>query len=170
MIRSAAIAAFLFSLAPAMATAEDLRAKRDAVLRESLRTLGQLRTSLGNCGRIYSAVQDATAQTTVMASKFYDMPQDQAIAVIGDGENLERAIPPSASLPLGCSLRPPVSPPSGWPSLSGGPELGAISQHGMHDDGATAGERNPRLAHGRATWRWRAPSPSASARPCSRGA
>jgi aryl-alcohol dehydrogenase len=28
-------------------------------------------------------------------------------------------------------------------------ELGAVSQHGMHDDGQTTGERDPRLAHRR---------------------
>src|SRR5262249_30498503 len=28
-------------------------------------------------------------------------------------------------------------------------ELGTMSQHGVHDNGETAGERDPRLAHGR---------------------
>lgn len=89
-----AIAALLFSLAPAMATdtAGELRAQRDILFRQSLKTLGQLRTSLSNCSGIYSSLQDATAQAIVMAEKFYDMPQGEAIELIGDGEKLERAI------------------------------------------------------------------------------
>ena len=52
-------------------------------------------------------------------------------------------LPPSGVAPLGSSVRSPVW----WPL--GGFELGAVSQHGVHDDGETAGERNPRFARRR---------------------
>ena len=51
-------------------------------------------------------------------------------------------LPPSGVAPLGSSVRSPVW----WPL--GGFELGAVPQHGVHDDGQASGERDQRLAHG----------------------
>jgi len=50
-------------------------------------------------------------------------------------------LPPSGVAPLGSSVRPPV-----WLRRV---ELGAVSQHGMHDDGEASGKRDPCLAHRR---------------------
>ena len=52
-------------------------------------------------------------------------------------------LPPLGVAPLGSSVQPPVC----W--RLGGSELGAVSQHGVHDDGQAPGERNPRLTHRR---------------------
>lgn len=52
---------------------------------------------------------------------------------------------PRALLPLGSTVRPPVW----WSSRSGWLELGAVPEHGVHDDGESPGKRDPRLAHGR---------------------
>jgi hypothetical protein len=54
-------------------------------------------------------------------------------------------LPPSGVAPLGSSVRPPI-----WLSAVrlGRLELGAVSQHGMHDDGEAPRQRDPRLAHG----------------------
>src|SRR5215469_3664420 len=53
--------------------------------------------------------------------------------------------PPTGVAPLGSSVRPPVR-------LSGARlgrrELGAVSQHGMHDDGEAPRQRDPRLTRG----------------------
>src|SRR5580692_7275122 len=49
-------------------------------------------------------------------------------------------LPPSGVAPLGSSVRPPV-----WLRRV---ELCAVSQHGVHDDGETTGERDPGLTHG----------------------
>ena len=54
-------------------------------------------------------------------------------------------LPPSGVAPLGSSVRPPI-----WLSGArlGRLELGAVSEHGMHDDGEAPRQRDPRLAHG----------------------
>ena len=54
-------------------------------------------------------------------------------------------LPPLGVAPLGSSVRPPV-----WRSAArlDRLELGAVPQHGVHDDGEAARQRDPRLAHG----------------------
>jgi hypothetical protein len=51
-------------------------------------------------------------------------------------------LPPSGVAPLGSSVRPPVRL-----ALLRRFELGAVSQHGVHDDGEAPRECDPRLAH-----------------------
>ena len=54
-------------------------------------------------------------------------------------------LPPTGVAPLGSSVRPPVRLTA---ARLGGVELGAIPQHGVHDDGEAPRKRDPRLAHG----------------------
>ena len=54
-------------------------------------------------------------------------------------------LPPSGVAPLGSSVRPPVRLSA---ARLGGLELGAVLQHGVHDDGKAPRQRDPRLAHG----------------------